>query len=76
MSVLVRRFEISDGFHTFYSYCVYSFVIGTLAVVLSPRASAQAADGKRPNRSREFAAIAHNTATHQFILFGGVNNGP
>lgn len=76
MSVLARRLGISGSFHTFYGYCVYSFVIGALAVVLSPRASAQAEDGKRPNRSREFAAIAHNTATRQFILFGGINNGP
>jgi Galactose oxidase, central domain len=76
MSVLARRLGISGSFRTLYSFCVYSFVIGALAVVLPPRASAQAEDGKRPNRSREFAAIAHNTATHQFILFGGVNNGP
>jgi hypothetical protein len=76
MSVFAPRLGIVDSFYTFYRYCVYSFVIGALLVTLPSLASAQANDEKRPNISREFAAIAHNTATHQFILFGGVNNGP
>src|SRR5262249_46989185 len=75
MSVFARRLGISDSSY-FYRYWVYGFVIGALLVVLSPRASAQANEEKRPNMSRLFAAIAHNTAAHQFILFGGVNNGP
>ena len=76
MSVFARRLGISDSFYTFYRYCVYSFVIGALLMTLPSLAGAQANYEKRPNISREFAAIAHNSADHQFILFGGVNNGP
>jgi hypothetical protein len=76
MSALARRLGVSASSYTFYSYCLYSLVIAAFLVPLAPPADAQADEEKRPNRSREFAAIAHNTTTQQFILFGGINNGP
>src|SRR5205807_7533654 len=69
MAGLERRFLISA--------ISYSFVMGALLVALSPRVRSQGnKDGSPLSRSRQFSAMAHDTVAHQFILFGGINNGP
>lgn len=58
------------------SIIFYSFVMGCLLMALPPRAHSQGNEsGEHLSTSRQFSAVAHNTVAHQFILFGGVNNG-
>ncbi len=54
----------------------YTLAIGTFLVLLPSWARAQEnTSGSSLNKSRQFAAIAHNPAAHQFVLFGGINSG-
>jgi Galactose oxidase, central domain len=50
----------------------FSLVVGAWLTILPAPARAQDKDSAL--KLRQFAAIAHNTVTHQFVLFGGVNN--
>ncbi len=65
MGTLGRRLRVPAVF--------YSLAIGAFLAVLMPQARAQAQGNGSSFYGRQFAALAHNTIAHQFVMFGGTD---
>ncbi len=65
MEPLCRRLRTSSLF--------YSLVVGALIMASAAQLRAQGEKSESSPMGRQFAALAHNTIAHQFVLFGGTD---